>query len=176
MQNWVRLLIRNPVFPQSPRQPLYKEKQEIFPKLLKYHSLQQHPLAYSNRRSKGKDRANSSSHLGCKGPLPRLIIGRPLRRAYHARRTTQSPPRERPRRHGSLWFPHQDHDRKPVCSRAVQTISRTYKQRPITIWYKAINNKKTGNYLEVSKYLPIFAAWKVEPSRATMCGTVAWLQ
>ena len=31
-------------------------------------------------------------------------------------------------------------------------------------------------YLEVSNNLPIFAAWKVEPSRATMCGTVAWLQ
>ena len=27
--------IRNPVFPQSPRLPLYKEKQEIFPKLQK---------------------------------------------------------------------------------------------------------------------------------------------
>ena len=35
MWNWVRLPIRNPVFPQSPRQPLYKEKLRILPKLRK---------------------------------------------------------------------------------------------------------------------------------------------
>ena len=35
MRNWVRLPIRNPVFPQSPRQPLYKEKLRILTKLRK---------------------------------------------------------------------------------------------------------------------------------------------
>ena len=35
MWNWVRLPIRNPVFPQSPRLPLYKEKLRILTKLRK---------------------------------------------------------------------------------------------------------------------------------------------
>ena len=35
MWNWVRSPIRNPVFPQIPRLPLYKEKLRILPKLNK---------------------------------------------------------------------------------------------------------------------------------------------
>ena len=155
MWNWVRLPIRNPVFPQSPRLPLYKEKQEIFPKLLKYHSLQQLPLAYSNRRTKSKNRTNGPGNPGRPCSLPRLIAGRPLRRANHARRTPQSPSRERPRRYGSLWFPHQNHDRKPVRRRPLQTISRTYKQKPITIWKLALykKNSKIFGSFRISSYL-----------------------
>ena len=35
------------------------------------------------------------------------------------------------------------------------------------------NQEKWWKSLEESKEMPYFAMWKMEPSRATMCGTVA---
>ena len=55
MWNWVRLPIRNPIFPQSPRLPLYKEKLRILTKLRKNESKTKEFILFLPRRSKFDD-------------------------------------------------------------------------------------------------------------------------
>ena len=71
------------------------------------------------------------------------------------------------------------HGQLPTCNRlfGLKDSNVSY----LSLWHIKIllvwsKSRFFQDYLDDSEILCIFAAWKEKPSRATMCGTVAWLR